>query len=139
MNELESKRELSPSDIPLLPSKDFIMEFLKEVRSEGHDIMEVVRTTLESEVEKAKKELGENHFECTNERVIGLITLNAIEKALEIYGNIIRYQKDGDAEALDKAAEALDALLGLIRASPKAIPVRIADILEKCCALEESG
>jgi len=136
---LNGRTDLDQSDIPLLPSKEFVKEFLKEMEDEDYDLLHVIKLILRNEIEGAKQTLERNSFDCKNEEIVGLITLNAIEKAIEIFNNIVEYKKSKDEKLLEKASEDLDVLLGLIRASGKPIPVRVQEMLTKCCVAEQSS
>ena len=126
-------KELDPSDIPLLPSKDFIKNYLEEMISEGYDPMEVVKSILKNEIQIALEELKNNNTDCKNESITSIITLNAIDKANDVYSHLKEYEKSGEEEELKKASTSLEVLLGLIRASSRAVPVRLSEILEECC------
>ena len=125
--------EIRSSDIPVLPSKEFIKEYLARMHEEGQDLLEVVKQILDAEVKKAEKELEKDSFECARERIVSLITLNSIKSSIEIFEGLREYQKNKDTKALEKASEQIEVLLGLIRASSKAVPVRVTEILSECC------
>ena len=125
--------EIKSSDIPVLPSKEFIREYLVQAHKEGRDLLEVVKQILDAEVKKVEKELEKGSFDCAHEKIVSLITLNSIKSSIEIFEGLEEYQKNKDTKALEKASEQIEVLLGLIRASSKAIPVRVAEILSECC------
>ncbi|UXD22565.1 hypothetical protein IPA_06270 [Ignicoccus pacificus DSM 13166] len=128
-------RNLSPEDVPLLPSKEFLLEFLLD----EEDSPRALINALKEEIEMAKKRLEKEQFPCKYENVASLITLSALQNAL-IAIEALKDYEEGKEVDLEKAALALETVLALIRASgTKALPESVTEILIKCCKEPQGG
>ncbi len=123
-------REISDSDIPLLPAKDFLKEY---VLTDGDSVENLIKA-LRDEIEIAKKNLEKEKLPCEHEKIASVITLSAVLFTLKAVEELKNYE-EGKSTNLDDALVALEGVLGLIRASgTKALPESVREVLEKCCS-----
>jgi len=127
-------REVTPSDVPLLPAKEFLKEYLLS----GDDSVKNLIEALRKEVEAARERLSKSEVPCEDEKIASVITLKAVEFAMDVVEGLKNYDEGKEVD-LDKVLVALEGLLGLIRASgSRALPESIREVLSKCCEKDRS-